>query len=64
MNISDKCGACGTPKSKNRFSVMDCPHCYSENFVGFSPAEEEIIPIKKTVVDPLVLEEIEISEEL
>jgi len=61
MNTSeDKCGACGTPKSKNRFKQYDCPHCYSENFVGFSPAEEEVMPVKKeSVIDPLVLEEIE-----
>ncbi|HLP86690.1 MAG TPA: hypothetical protein VK153_02330 [Candidatus Paceibacterota bacterium] len=44
MNTSDKCGACGTPKSKNRFREDDCPHCYPENFVGIK------IPIKKEVV--------------
>ncbi len=51
MSISENCGACGTPKSKNRFKESDCPHCRPENFVGFSVAEKEKMPvIEKAVV--------------
>lgn len=60
MNTSDKCGACGTPKGKNRFKEDDCPKCNSENFVGFSTAEKEVMPIKEKAV---VIDEIKVEEE-
>ena len=48
MNTNEKCGACGTPKSKNRFGDDDCPHCYSENFVGIKDTNQ-----KKSVTRPI-----------